>query len=128
MSIDRNHNDQKQIRLLIADAEKFSVLGMQKALEGESEETVRMTVEAEPDVVIVDAHLPKLSGLKATQRIKRELPHVGVIVMTENDDEQTLFEAIKAGASAYLPKSAEPGELVDTLRKVRPGAFTIHEK
>lgn len=134
-----NNSDPKQIRLLIADAEKFSVLGMQKALEGEldievigsagdGEETVRITIEAEPDVVIVDAHLPKLSGLKATQRIKRELPHVGVIVMTENDDEQTLFEAIKAGASAYLSKSAEPGELVDTLRKVRAGVFTINEK
>lgn len=131
--------ERRAIRLLIADAHKFAVLGIQKALEGEAdievigsaadgEEAVRMVVEQEPDVVIVDAELPKLSGLKATQRIKRELPHVGVVVMTDSEDEQTLFEAIKAGASAYLSKNAEPAELVDTLRRVRAGQFTINEK
>jgi DNA-binding NarL/FixJ family response regulator len=131
--------ERRAIRLLIADAHKFAVLGIQKALEGEAdievigaaadgEEAVRMVVDQEPDVVIVDAELPKLSGLKATQRIKRELPHVGVVVMTDSEDEQTLFEAIKAGASAYLSKNAEPAELVDTLRRVRAGQFTINEK
>ncbi len=129
----------RPVRLLVADAQKFAVLGIQKALEGEDdievigtaadgEEAVRLTIDLEPDVVIVDAQLPKLSGLKATQRIKRELPHVGIVVMTDADDEQTLFEAIKAGASAYLSKSCEPAELVDTLRKVRSGQFTINEK
>ncbi len=132
-------NEPRSIRLLVADAQKFAVLGIQKALEGESdievvgtavdgEEAVRMVVDLEPDVVIVDAQLPRLSGLKATQRIKRELPHVGVVVMTDADDEQTLFEAIKAGASAYLSKSSDPAELVDTLRRVRAGQFTINEK
>jgi DNA-binding NarL/FixJ family response regulator len=132
-------NGPRQIRLLIADGEKFAVLGIEKTLESEEdveivgtaadgEEAVRLTIELEPDVVIVDAVLPKLSGLKATQRIKRELPHVGVVVMTNADDEQTLFEAIKAGASAYLPKNCDPAELADTLRKVRAGVFTINEK
>ncbi len=139
MSQDQDREERRSIRLLVADAQKFAVLGIQKALESETdievvgtavdgEEAVRLVVDLEPDVVIVDAQLPRLSGLKATQRIKRELPHVGVVVMTDADDEQTLFEAIKAGASAYLSKSSEPAELVDTLRRVRAGQFTINEK
>src|SRR2546425_5152322 len=139
MSQDHDREERRTIRLLVADAQKFAVLGIQKALEGEEdievigtaadgEEAVRLVIDLEPDVVIVDAQLPRLSGLKATQRIKRELPHVGVIVMTDSEDEQILFEAIKAGASAYLSKSADPTELVDTLRRVRSGQFTINEK
>ena len=139
MTNDRPPAEARQIRLLLADTQKLALLGIQKALEPEpdievvgtavdGEEAVRLTLDLEPDIVIVDVQLPKLSGLKATQRIKRELPHVGVIVMTDVDDEQVLFEAIKAGASAYLNKNCEPGELVDTLRRVRSGQFTINEK
>jgi DNA-binding NarL/FixJ family response regulator len=134
-----NNNESKTVRTLLADAQKLAVLGVRQVLQGEEdlelvatasdgEEAVRLTLELEPDVVILDATLPKLSGLKATQRIKRELPHVGVVVMTDADDEQVLFDAIKAGASAYLAKDCEPAELVDTIRKVRAGQFTINEK
>jgi len=132
-------SEPKTNRVLLADAQKLAVLGMRQVLQAEEdmelvatasdgEEAVRLTIDQEPDVVIVDAMLPKLSGMKVTKRIKRELPHVGVIVMTDMDDEQVLFEAIKAGASAYLAKDCEPAELVDTIRKVRNGQFTINEK
>lgn len=131
-------DEARRSRVLLADAQKLAVLGMRQVLEAEpdielvataadGEEAVRLALELEPDLLIVDAVLPKLSGLKVTQRIKRELPHVGVIVMTDADDEQVLFDATKVGASAYVTKDAEPQELVDTIRQVRAGEFTIND-
>lgn len=128
----------RRTRILLADAHKLAVLGMRQVLGPEpelelvatasdGEEAVRLALEMEPDLLIVDAQLPKLSGLKVTQRIKRELPHVGVIVMTEADDEQVLFDATRAGASAYVTKDCEPRELVETIERVRSGQFTINE-
>src|SRR5207245_2523720 len=69
-----------------------------------------------------------LSGIKATQRVRRELPAVGVVILTAQDQEQTLFEAIRAGAAPYLHKDCEPTELIDAIRKVRAGQFIINEK
>ena len=68
------------------------------------------------------------ASAKVTQRIRRELPHVGVVVLTAKDEEQTLFEAIRAGAAAYLNKDCDPVELVDAIRKARAGQFIINEK
>ena len=60
--------------------------------------------------------------------MRRELPHIAVIVLTALEEEQTLFDAIRAGAAAYLKKDCAPEELVDSIRKVRSGQFTINEK
>ncbi|HEX9495243.1 MAG TPA: response regulator transcription factor, partial [Candidatus Limnocylindria bacterium] len=92
------------------------------------EDAVAKTIELEPDVLIIEVDLPQLSGIKATQKVRRELPHVAVVILTALEEEQTLFDAIRAGAAAYLHKDCEPKELVDSIRKVRSGQFIINEK
>ncbi len=130
---------ERALRVVLADAQKLALVGMQQVLAAESdievvatcadgEEAIAKVLELEPDVLIVDARMPRLSGVKVTQRTKRELPNVGVIVLTDADEEQVLLEATKAGASAYLTKDCDPAELVDTIRRVRAGQFTINEK
>ena len=94
----------------------------------DGEEAVAKTIELEPDVLIIEVDLPQLSGIKATQKVRRELPHVAVVILTALEEEQTLFDAIRAGAAAYLHKDCEPKELVDSIRKVRNGQFIINEK
>src|SRR5207237_1136959 len=94
----------------------------------DGEEAVAKTNELEPDVLIIEVDLPRLGGIKATQRVRRELPAVGVVILTAQDQEQILFEAIRAGAAAYLHKDCEPTELTDAIRKVRNGQFIINEK
>src|SRR5205814_181485 len=67
----------------------------------DGEEAVAKTNELEPDVLVIEVDLPRLSGIKATQRVRRELPAVGVVILTAQDQEQILFEAIRAGEVAY---------------------------
>lgn len=128
-----------RIRVLLADPSEFTLLGLRQVLEREpaieivatvsdGEEVVARTHELEPDIVVCEIDLPKLSGDEATQQVRRELPHVGVIILTARDEEQRLFDAIRAGAAAYLPKDCEPGELIATIRRVNAGEFLINEQ
>jgi len=130
---------EKAIRIVLADASRLTTLGIVQVLEKEAdmeilavvtdgEEAVAKTIELEPDVLIIEVDLPQLSGIKATQKVRRELPHVAVVILTALEEEQTLFDAIRAGAAAYLHKDCEPKELVDSIRKVRNGQFIINEK
>ena len=136
MSSDR---PDRPIRILLADASRITTMGIKQVIEketdmeivgvaGDGEEAVAKTSELEPDVLIIEVDLPRLGGIKATQRVRRELPAVGVIILTAQDQEQILFEAIRAGAAAYLHKDCEPTELIDAIRKVRNGQFIINEK
>jgi len=129
----------KMIRILLADASRLTTLGITQVLEKEAdmeivavavdgEDAVAKASELEPDILIIEAELPRLSGIQAAQRIRREQPHVGVLILTGDDQEQTLFDAIRAGAAAYLHKDCEPGELTDSIRRVRAGQFIINEK
>ena len=129
----------KTIRILLADASRLTTLGITQVLEKEAdmeivavaidgEDAVAKAGELEPDILIIEAELPRLSGIQAAQRIRREQPHIGVVILTGDDQEQTLFDAIRAGAAAYLHKDCEPGELTDSIRRVRAGQFIINEK
>lgn len=127
------------IRILLADASRIATMGITQVLEKEAdmeivgiatdgEAAVAKATELEPDILIIEAELPKLSGIEAAQRIRREFPHVAVVVLTADDQEQTLFDAIRAGAAAYLHKDCDPAELIESIRKVRAGTFVINEK
>src|SRR5205814_289169 len=130
---------ERAIRILLADASRITTMGIRQVIEKEpemeigavasdGEDAVAKTNECEPDVLVIEVDLPRLSGIKATQRVRRELPAVGVVILTAQDQEQILFEAIRAGAAAYLHKDCEPAELIDAIRKVRNGQFIINEK
>src|SRR2546427_750333 len=119
---------ERAIRILLADASRITTMGIRQVIEKEpdleivgvasdGEEAVAKTNELEPDVLVIEVDLPRLSGIKATQRVRRELPAVGVVILTAQDQEQILFEAIRAGAAAYLHKDCEPAEVVDAIRQ-----------
>ncbi len=74
-----------------------------------------------PDVVLMDLHMPLKSGVAATREITRALPRTQVLVLTTLDDDETVFEAVRAGAHAYLLKDAAEDELLETIRALRHG-------
>ncbi|MGH2463150.1 MAG: response regulator [Candidatus Limnocylindria bacterium] len=95
---------------------------------GSGREAIAVVEELTPDVVLMDLTLPAPNGIETTQRIKRELPHTGVIVLAGGDDEDQLFDAIKAGAAAYVLKDIDPTDLVAIIRRVRSGEYLINDK
>ncbi len=134
-----NEKADARIRVLLADPSEFTLVGLKQVLEREpaievvaavsdGEEAVARTAELEPDVVVLEMDLPRTSGDRAAQRIRRDMPRIAVVMLTARDEEQRLFDAIRAGAAAYLKKDCEPAELIDTIRRVREGQFLINEK
>src|ERR1700676_4456260 len=84
-------------------------------------EAVAMAVELRPDVVLMDLHMPRLGGVAATREITRSLPGTQVLVLTTLNDDETVFEAVRAGAHGYLLKDVTEQELLDTIRALRRG-------
>jgi len=84
-------------------------------------EAVEMAGQLRPDVVLMDLHMPRQGGVAATREITRTLPGTQVLVLTTLDDDETVFEAVRAGAHGYLLKDVTEQELLDTIRAIRRG-------
>jgi two-component system NarL family response regulator len=88
---------------------------------GDGEEAVRMATDLVPDVILMDVRMPKLAGIDAARQIAAALPTTKIVMLTVSDEDQDLFEAIKAGASGYLLKEVDPTEIADAVRQIHAG-------
>jgi DNA-binding NarL/FixJ family response regulator len=122
------------IRILLADDQALVRAGFRALLDaqedievvgeaGDGEEAVRLATELVPDVVLMDIRMPGVDGLAATRQIAVHdgLAGVRVVILTTFDVDEYVFEAIRAGASGFLVKDTEPGELVHAVRVVAGG-------
>ena len=94
-------------------------------LAGSEDEAVALAADVVPDLVLMDVRMPGGSGLAATSRIKAAQPAVAIVILTVSEDEDDLFEAIKAGAQGYLLKNLEAAELRSMLEAVGRGEAAI---
>ena len=74
-----------------------------------------------PEVVVMDIHLPRMSGIDCTRRLKEKCPAIGVLMLTVYDDSERIFEAMRAGASGYLLKRAVAEEILPAILDVKEG-------
>jgi DNA-binding NarL/FixJ family response regulator len=74
-------------------------------------EAVDLARIAQPDVVVMDLHMPELNGIEATRRIVADSPHIAVLVLTMFDDDESVFSALRAGARGYLLKGADQEQI-----------------
>lgn len=88
---------------------------------GDGREAVEMAAALQPDVVVMDISMPRGGGLGATRKIQELYPSIGVIILTIHDDDQYLYELVRAGAKGYLMKDAAPDLVVEAIRKVHRG-------
>ncbi|MGG1517844.1 response regulator transcription factor [Paenibacillus oryzisoli] len=90
------------------------------------EEGIQAALMLKPDVVLMDLNMPGMDGLKATAELKRLMPEVEVLVLTMHDDDEYLFQAIHAGASGYVLKSAPHEELLLAIQSVSRGQAYLY--
>jgi DNA-binding NarL/FixJ family response regulator len=85
------------------------------------EEALRVIPPEQPDVVLMDLFLPRMSGLECTSRLKEMLPQTPIVVLTAMDDDDLVFMALEAGADGYLLKRTKPADLRAALLEVLGG-------
>lgn len=123
-------SESKSIGVVIADdharvrgrvRETLEAGGCRVLAEGATaDEAVALATQHRPDVVLLDIHMPG-SGIKAAAEITRLMPGLPVVMLTTSGEEDDLFDSLRAGASGYLLKDADPDGLVDALRRVLAG-------
>ena len=117
MLVDDHVLFRKGVAALLASRSDIQVVG--EASDGlEAIEVARSTF---PDIILMDIGMPNCNGLEATRHIKREMPHIQIVMLTVSDDDQHLFEAIKSGAQGYLLKDLEPSQLYLMIESISRG-------
>lgn len=132
MNAERSEPHDPPLRLLIADDQPLIRRGLSMMLAAEEGidivgqaadgiEAIEMALATSPDVVVMDLQMPRASGVVATREITAQRPATRVVVLTTFDHDDLVFEAIRAGAQAYLLKDASEADVLETVRAVHRG-------
>jgi DNA-binding NarL/FixJ family response regulator len=98
------------------------------ALAADGAEAIQLARQWRPDVVLMDLQMPRVGGIGAMKRILEDVPGTRIIVLTTFDDDEMVFEAISAGAHAYLLKDSNETEILETIRAVHSGQSRLSPK
>ncbi|HLF99196.1 MAG TPA: response regulator transcription factor [Acidimicrobiia bacterium] len=124
------------IRVLVCDDHALFRRGLNMILDTESGievvaeaedgvEAVEKAMQLTPDVVLMDVRMPRLSGIEAAARVRESVPSAKILMLTVSDEEEDLYEAVKAGANGYLLKEISIEEVADAIRAVTQGQSLI---
>src|SRR5687768_14569418 len=120
------------IRVMVADDHPLFRDGLRVLIQSFSElewvgeardgaEVVQKAVTLQPDVILMDIHMPQLNGIEATRAILSHSPHIGILMVTMFDDDDFVFAAMRAGARGYLLKGADQEEILRATKAVGNG-------
>jgi DNA-binding NarL/FixJ family response regulator len=112
------------IRLLLEIEADIQVVG--QAANGQ--EALQQVESLHPDVVLMDVRMPEMDGVAATRELSAHHPEVKVIILTTFEDDETVFEGLKAGARGYLLKDISSEEMARAVRKVAAGEALIEPR
>jgi len=94
----------------------------------ECRESTARILKNEPDVVLMDINLPGMSGIECTRKLKARQPGLSIMVLTVYDDDEMIFESLKAGASGYLLKKTPPAKLLEAILELHNGGSPMSSR
>lgn len=123
---------EQTIKVLLVDDHELIILGVKKILSAvpniqlvgtasNGEETIDKIKNLQPDIVILDIDIPKISGIDLTEHIQKNFPNTKVILHTSYVDEEHIVKGFELGASGYVPKNFKPEDLIDAITAVYQG-------
>jgi DNA-binding NarL/FixJ family response regulator len=107
---------------ILKTKENIQVVG--EAQDGQ--EAVEKTRTLMPDVILMDVSMPRMGGVESTRVVKREFPHIGIIALTMYEEQQYIFDLVRAGATGYLLKDSDSTQIVKAIQSVYRGESLIH--
>jgi two-component system NarL family response regulator len=127
----------ERIKVLIADDHRVvreglcAILKTKEDIEvvGEAQDGQEAVEKARallPDVILMDVSMPRMTGVEATRIIKREFPHIGIVALTMYEEQQYIFDLVRAGATGYLLKDTDSAQIVAAIRAIYRGESLIH--
>jgi DNA-binding NarL/FixJ family response regulator len=128
-----------RISVMLVDDHPVFRQGLRRVLEGEDdldvvaevedgEEALQLALQIVPDVMLLDINLPRMNGLQVARALKDTVLDINIIMLTAYHDDQQVFHAIRAGASAYFPKDVSPRRLIEAIRLVYQGSYVIEDR
>lgn len=127
----------ERIKVLIADDHRVVREGLCAILK--TKEDIEVVGEAQdgheavekarallPDVILMDVSMPRMTGVEATRIIKREFPHIGIVALTMYEEQQYIFDLVRAGATGYLLKDTDSAQILAAIRAIYRGESLIH--
>ena len=129
-------NDEERIRVMVVDDHPLFRDGARAMLEGSEdallvaeaesgEEAVRLALELQPDVVLMDMLMPVMDGIEATSKIRRELPETEVLALTSALDDDIVVGAVRAGAIGYLLKNTDAPDVIRAIKAAAAGQVQL---
>jgi DNA-binding NarL/FixJ family response regulator len=115
--VDDHEEFRHSLELLLTAMDDIEVVG----LAGDGRRAVGLALDLQPDVVLMDLHMPELNGVEATARIVQSSPHIAVVVLSMMEDDDSVFAAVRAGARGYLLKGARRAEIRRAIDAVSAG-------
>ncbi|MGD8902892.1 MAG: response regulator transcription factor [Anaerolineae bacterium] len=127
------------ITVMLVDDHPVFRQGLRRVLESEDDldvtaevadglEALRVAKELSPDVLLLDINLPGMNGLQVARSLKDAIVDINIIMLTAYHDDQQVFHAIRAGASAYFPKDVSPRRLIEAIRLVHQGSYVVEDR
>ncbi len=114
---DDNKNIRNSIMMLINTDVEFQVIGVFN----DARNCVQKVLDCKPDVVLMDIQMPGINGIEAIRMLKKEVPHVQILIQTVFEDDENIFNSILAGASGYILKSHLNKRLLDNIKELQYG-------
>jgi DNA-binding NarL/FixJ family response regulator len=127
----------ERIKVLIADDHRVvreglcAILKTKEDIEvvgdaQDGQEAVEKARALLPDVILMDVSMPRMTGVEATRVIKREFPHIGIVALTMYEEQQYIFDLVRAGATGYLLKDTDSAQILAAIRAIYRGESLIH--